>query len=333
MSSDGNTIAIGAPYDGSNAYHSGLIKIYTYNSSFNRWDQKGSDIIGEMQQEFGASMSLNSDGTVLAVGSVKNFVRVFTFNGVSWEATGSDIEGEKMGENFGRNLSISANGQTLAIAAPSAGVGIINDVGYVQVYHFSEGSWQTMGQKIYGPGVGSKFGLRLSLSDTGISMAVAAPHYNSNKGFVKTYKFSGEQWVALGSEFKGVNNLDYLGRGMAFSGSGNTLAIATQGINNSMGFNSGLVNVYKLSGDTWVAKGSVLEGKNDADLFGWDIAMSTTGDRLLLTSERKRSSKGVVKLYEFNSDWEQIGTDLLGESVGGFFLVLVWLFLRRAIRQ
>ena len=325
MSSDGNTIAIGVPYDGSNGYQSGVIKIYTYNSLFNRWDSKGSDIIGELQHGFGHNMSLNADGTVLAVGSVKNFVRVFTFNGVSWETTGSDIEGEKMGENFGDNLSISAKGKTLAIAATSAGIELSNGIGYVKVYHFSEGSWQMMGQKIFGPGIGSKFGSRLALSDTGMSMAVAAPSYNSNKGFVQTYKFNGEQWVPLGSEFKGVNNLDYLGRGMAFSGSGNTLAIATQGINNSMGFNSGLVNVYKLSGDTWVAKGSVLEGQNDGDLFGWDIVMSTTGDRILLSSKREESSKGVVKLYEFNSDWEQIGTDLIGESAGdelGFNLAL-----------
>ena len=45
MSSDGNTIAIGAPYNGGNGVDSGHVRIYTWNGT--TWTQRGTDINGE----------------------------------------------------------------------------------------------------------------------------------------------------------------------------------------------------------------------------------------------------------------------------------------------
>ncbi|MAN34679.1 MAG: hypothetical protein CL410_10390, partial [Acidimicrobiaceae bacterium] len=112
-------------------------------------DQLGSDIDGEAEGDyFGASMSLSSDGTILAVGGTHNdgngltagHVRVFEFSGGSWSQLGSDIDGEAAGDEFGESVSLSSDGTILAVGA------VGNDesgmtAGHARVFEFSGGSW------------------------------------------------------------------------------------------------------------------------------------------------------------------------------------------------
>ena len=72
LSGDGTTVAIGAPYnDGINGQNSGHVRVYKYIS--NAWTQLGGDIDGETaDDESGRSVSLNNDGTTLAIGALYN---------------------------------------------------------------------------------------------------------------------------------------------------------------------------------------------------------------------------------------------------------------------
>ncbi len=73
--------------------------------------QIGSDIDGEATlDESGRSVSLSSDGTVMAVGAYKNnsgagHVRVYEWDGKSWLQRGSDIDGEAAGDRSGCAVS------------------------------------------------------------------------------------------------------------------------------------------------------------------------------------------------------------------------------------
>ena len=73
LSSDGKTLAIGAPdNDGNNGTYSGHVRVYQVDSS-NNWIQVGDDIDGESADDFsGYSVSLSSDGKTLAVGAKSN---------------------------------------------------------------------------------------------------------------------------------------------------------------------------------------------------------------------------------------------------------------------
>ncbi len=69
LSSDGTTVAIGAPYG--NGSNSGHARIYTWNGS--AWVQQGTDIDGEAaDDESGSSVALSSDGTTVAIGAWLN---------------------------------------------------------------------------------------------------------------------------------------------------------------------------------------------------------------------------------------------------------------------
>ena len=71
MSSDGNTIAIGAPGNDGNGLNSGHVRIYTWNGT--TWTQRGHDIDGEASSDLsGYSVAMSSNGNTIAIGAPGN---------------------------------------------------------------------------------------------------------------------------------------------------------------------------------------------------------------------------------------------------------------------
>ena len=71
MNSDGSRVAIGAPYNDGNGTESGHVRVYEYASG--AWTQLGSDIDGEAASDAsGSSVSMNSDGSRVAIGAWLN---------------------------------------------------------------------------------------------------------------------------------------------------------------------------------------------------------------------------------------------------------------------
>ena len=71
LSNDGSVLAIGALYNGGNGYVSGHVLVYIWNGT--TYLQCGSDIYGKAAYDnFGQSVSLSNDGSVLAIGASGN---------------------------------------------------------------------------------------------------------------------------------------------------------------------------------------------------------------------------------------------------------------------
>ena len=107
----------------------------------------GSDIDGEAVNDFsGTSVSLSSDGSVVAIGARLNdgngdcsgHVRVYHYNETTegWNQMGSDIDGEAVNDLLHSSVSLSSDGSVVAIGAPSSlfGGGFS---GNVRVYHYN----------------------------------------------------------------------------------------------------------------------------------------------------------------------------------------------------
>ena len=136
LSSDGTVVAIGAPYNDANGSISGHVRVFAWDDLTSSWEQLGDDIDGEAGAEewwdsgdnFGNSVSLSSNGTIVACGALLNdgngdrsgHVRVFAWDEgtSSWEQLGDDIDGEASSDNFGYSVSLSSDGTTVAIGAP-----------------------------------------------------------------------------------------------------------------------------------------------------------------------------------------------------------------------
>ena len=71
LSADGSIVAIGAWFNAGNGYRSGHVRIYKNISGL--WTQIGTDIDGEAGGDYsGYSVSLSSDGSILAIGAPLN---------------------------------------------------------------------------------------------------------------------------------------------------------------------------------------------------------------------------------------------------------------------
>ena len=125
INDDGTVVASGAIGDNSNTGSSnnkkGLVRVYKKDG--NNWPQLGADIVGIANGDiFGSAIDLNGDGTILAVGATghdgaKGHVRVYKLNGNSWDLMGSDLDGVAANDGFGYSVSLSKDGNTLAIGA------------------------------------------------------------------------------------------------------------------------------------------------------------------------------------------------------------------------
>ena len=128
MSPNGGRVAIGARYNKGNGLASGHVRIYDLDGS--SWKQVGSDIDGEAADDrFDESVSLSADGGRVAIGAPYNggngcysgHVRLYDFDGSSWNQVGSDIDGEAAYDLCGNSVALSANGARVAIGARQNG--------------------------------------------------------------------------------------------------------------------------------------------------------------------------------------------------------------------
>ena len=146
LNNDGTIVAAGAYWNAGNGYRAGQVSVYQYNSSNDSWEQLGSDIDGDAAGDrMGKSVSLNNDGTIVAVsatgsdvnGNNTGQVRVYQYNSSndSWVQMGSGIDGEAVLDSFGSPVSINGAGTIVAAGAYQNDVNG-NETGHVRIYNY-----------------------------------------------------------------------------------------------------------------------------------------------------------------------------------------------------
>jgi len=284
LSGDGNTLAVSAPLESSalTGIRAGLIDeptagndapqsgaVYVYTRSGAAWSQQAyvkASNTGSIDF-FGSSVALSGDGNTLAVGAPleddvfldSGAAYVYTRSGVAWSQQ-AYLKASNPGrrDNFGSSLSVSSDGNTLAVGAPfedSDLTGVIAgavddatagntflDSGAVYVYSRTAGAWaQQAYVKASNTGADDMFGISVALSADGTALAVGAPFEDSSTtgigstpddgmasetGAVYFYALSAGTWSER-AYVKATNtgNSDQFGTSVALSGDGNTLAV------------------------------------------------------------------------------------------------------------
>ena len=206
ISSDGSIVAIAATDTDGNSVNSSHVRVYQNNGG--TWTQIGADIATKLTGNFTASgkslssLSLSSDGTVVAIGSVQDYVGVtqvdyvsiYKNNNGAWEQIGADIGGEETRDQFGRSVSLSADGNTVAIGGPwnTPSPGNTHS-GHVRIYKNSNGIWTQMGPDIDGRVTNNLLGASVSLSADGNTVAIGGPDNNgfdNHVGHVRVFNLS-----------------------------------------------------------------------------------------------------------------------------------------------
>ena len=246
-------------------------------------------------------------------------------------------EGGALPGHTGNTVSISADGNMIAIGAPheaSAATGIngnqkddsASNAGAVYVYARNGGNWvQQAYVKASNAGGGDYFGSSVDLSADGNTLAVAA-HWEASDargingdqtdnsipqaGAVYIFTRSGGRWTQQayikssntgeklageGEALVGGGDGDQFGFSMALSADGNTLAVGAvgedsnaTGIDGNQSDNSavgaGAVYVFRRTGSAWAQQAYVKPQTPamfaNGDLFGFSVGLSADGNTL-----------------------------------------------------
>ena len=106
----------------------------------------------------------------------------------------------------GSSVSLSNDGMTLVVGA----TGHDNDKGTVRIYQYSSEKWNQVGKDIDGLQSKDLQGSSVSISKDGSTVAVSALGHQDNRGIVRVYQFTSNQWRQVGIDIEGVSSEDYL---------------------------------------------------------------------------------------------------------------------------
>tara|TARA_B110000037_G_scaffold221960_1_gene294806 strand:+ start:1223 stop:2911 length:1689 start_codon:yes stop_codon:yes gene_type:complete len=308
LSSDGLIVAISAIFNDGNGNESGHTKVYEWNDISNDYIQKGTDIDGEESgDQSGWSVSLSSDGSILAIGSVYNdgggniyngHARIYEWNNISSDyiQKGTDIDGEESSDFSGHSVSLSSDGLMVAIGA------IYNDgngdkSGHVRIYEWSLNSWIQKGTDIDGEAIGDQSGYSVSLSNDGSFVAIGSQFNDGNgvdSGHTRVYEWNNvsSDYIQRGGDIDGEESGNKSGYSASLSGDGSIVAISSP-------FNNGYTKMYEWndsSGDY------IQKGINISETYGLAVNISSDGSTVIIGypyNDDNGNNKGLVRVYEW----------------------------------
>ncbi|MDB4934667.1 MAG: Integrin alpha beta-propellor repeat protein [Labilithrix sp.] len=379
LSADGSTLAIGAQSETSaaigidgnqaNTSASNAGAVYVFVRSGTTWTQqayiKASN--ARAQTSFGWSVALSADGSTLAVGAYRETsaatgidgdqastsaanagaAYLFTRAGTTWSQQAYvKASNARASSSFGYSVTLSADGSTLAVGAPtesSAAVGIagnqadtsLSNAGAVYVFARSGTTWSQQAYvKASNTRANASFGRSVALSGDAGTLAVgantessAATGINGNQAdtsayasgavyvFTRAGTWSQQAYVKASHPRSGSN----FGQSVALSSDGATLAVgaysessAATGINgdetDTSAANAGAVYTFARSATTWSQQAYVKASNSRKGwYFGWSVALSSDGNALAVGAWGDGSNASGLNGNQADTSLEQAG--------------------------
>ncbi len=257
INSIGDRVVIGAYLNegnSSNPYaNSGHVRIYKWSGT--SWVQLGSDIDGVAEGDYtGFKVAIDSVGDRVAISSTRDDeigynagkVRIYDWNGSSWNQIGNDIKGEAAEDQFGWSVAINSVGNRIGIgSANNDGNG--SNSGHARIYEWSGTSWVQLGSDIDGEAAFDGFGWSLSINSNGDRVIVGAwlnDGNGSSAGHARIYDWNGTSWIQIGTDLDGEASYDLNGYSVSISAKGEEVAVgAIQ--NDGNGSDAGHVRIYQ----------------------------------------------------------------------------------------
>ena len=238
---------------------------------------------------------------------------------------GSDIDGERIGDNSGISTAISGDGNTIIIGAPKNYGSQVQGTspGHARVYKKVNGKWIQKGLDIDGVS-NDCLGASVTISRNAEVIAVGAPCVGN--GYVRVFKFTSNKWTQVGSDIKGEAFSDKFGCDISLSDSGNRIAVGAYGNDGNSTFTGderGHVRIFELRNSNWIQLGSDIDGDTTGDFSGVCISLAGNGSILAIGSpdnDKKGKGSGQVRVFEYlNGNWKQKGNAMNGKAIADKF--------------
>jgi hypothetical protein len=330
LNADGTVLVISSPRAVDNGISKGKVSVYDWNGS--NWIQRGAAILGSNQGDiFGEDVSINADGTILAVGAPgynsptylsptgpTGYTRVFEWNGTTWLQKGTDILGEAPNDVAGSSLSLSASGTIIAIGASSNNGVNGSSSGHCRIYEWNGTAWVQKGADIDGEAANDYSGT-VSLNAAGTIVAIGAGANDAggtNTGQVRVYEWNGTSWIQKGADVDSDNTNASFGSTLSLDAAGTTfIAGGYSFVNGALGF----VKIYTWNGSNWVQKGQTILGDNPSDFLGTDVDINEDGS-IIAVGSVTGNANGYARVLKFiGNSWVPQGSDVLGETLNDQF--------------
>ena len=188
MSSNGNTVAVGAPNNQGVANSAGHVRIFRLAGG--SWVQLGQDIDGiGFIADSGEAVAISANGNTVAIGAPQQSdngdfsgqVRVFQLNGNTWNQLGTDIDGDSADDEAGSSVGMSADGNTIIIGAPENDDNGTNS-GQARIFQLNGNTWNQLGTDIDGEASSDLSGTSVAMSADGSTVVIGSPFNDSSGG-------------------------------------------------------------------------------------------------------------------------------------------------------
>ena len=301
LSSDGKRIILGAFDTGAFA------RVYNWNGT--DWVQLGATLNGDNPNDwFGEYTSISSDGNRIAIAAPqidnanankKGYVKVFDWDGTSWNAVGSPILGDNANDLFGyRGLHLSGDGNSLAVASFKGG--------YIHTYDWDGKVWKKRpgSFSIIADTNNDESPGQVYLSMDGNRLVFGSVN-ESVKGQVNVYDWDNlnNNWV-LYAQMNGTIGLF-----------GNTVDLTRDGKHLAVGeHDNSSVSVYDVSGATPQKIGADITYGNQKFDYWRYISLSDDGKRLGIPNLGSK----ITGIFDWDgTSWNQLGNDIAGTGLMG----------------
>ena len=293
LSRDGRHVAVGAPRHDGGGGDAGLVRVFRYDDA-GAWRQVGQDLLGEAPGDLsGTAVALSSDGTRLAVGAPgaklepadAGRVRVYDYDAGAgaWVRLGGDLDGEAAFGQLGWSVSLSGDGDRLAVGAPFSSAAATS-AGRAVVYEYdgATGEWGRLGGAIEGAAAGDLAGWAIALSRDGRHLAVGSPYSDlggADAGAVRIYGLAAGAWQPRGGSLLGRSGGDLVGSSVALAEDGARVIFGSAG-RDAAGADAGQACLYDwdASAAAWAQTGLDVDGAAPGDQFGTAVALSDDGE-------------------------------------------------------
>ncbi|WP_319560418.1 FG-GAP repeat protein [Marispirochaeta sp.] len=296
LSPDGSTAIVGSPNNDSSGSCAGAAYIFTGSGS--TWTQavklsaSTSSDGSQVNDNFGVSVSLSSDGSVALVGALgddtlqtANVGSVYIYSGIAWSNEVWIPSPYVDHVKFGETVCLSSDGMTALIGAPS----IYSAQGRVFFYSYNASTGWTVKSQ-FGTGLsspydsnnGDRFGSSLALSSDGSVALIGA----EGKGAAYVYSES------MGNKWGGFVDIGSLGGGSGFGcsvslSSGGSIALVGAQSDQQNGAAYLFTGVFDstdfLQPSTWTQKARIAAADGaSADCFGKSVSLSETGTTAII---------------------------------------------------
>ena len=281
ISSDGNTVVVGARYESAGGANAGAAYIFTRSGT--TWSQQAKILSSDIAagDYFGGSqVSMSNDGNTVIISAhnegTGGAAYIFTRSGTTWsqqaKIVSSDIQSN---DQFGRRVSIAGDGNTAIVGAFLEDTGGTS-TGSAYIFTKSGTTWSQQA-KIQSSDIETvdNFGIAVAMSNDGNTVVVGAHGEDtggSNAGAAYIFTRSGTTWSQQAKILSSdIASPDTFGTSASISGDGDTAIV---GARRETG-DTGAAYIFKRSGTTWSQKAKIVASDGaGGDDFAFAVAIS-----------------------------------------------------------